>query len=175
MNNLKDKLTQFELNNKSQLNDYMELEKKYNDLLKAFEIKEKEHSNEINQLSQLNKKNNNELELLKSKYEKKIQLLTLSNNELNERVKNLINSLIALKDYAMSIERNMNDANLNINNSIYTSLGLNYLGLNHCCNKNIIDKDKYNNDLINGMKDMISKIDSKIAINTNNNQFDYNN
>ena len=69
MNNLKDKLTQFELNNKSQLDDYMELEKKYNDLLKAFEIKEKEHSNEINQLSQLNKKNNNELELLKSKYE----------------------------------------------------------------------------------------------------------
>ena len=106
---------------------------------------------------------------------KKYNYLLLSNNELNERVKNLINSLIALKDYAMSIERNMNDANLNINNSIYTSLGLNYLGLNHCCNKNIIDKDKYNNDLINGMKDMISKIDSKIAINTNNNKFDYNN
>ena len=62
---------------------------------------------------------------------KKYNYLLLSNNELNERVKNLINSLIALKDYAMSIERNMNNANLNINNSIYTSQDLNYLGLNH--------------------------------------------
>jgi hypothetical protein len=87
MTNLKNKLSQYELNNKSQLDEYMNLNKKYNDLLKAFEIKEKEHANEINKLSQLNKKNNNELELLKSKYEKKIQLLTLSNNELNERVK----------------------------------------------------------------------------------------
>ena len=75
----------------------------------------------------------------------------------------------------MSIERNMNNANLNINNSIYTSQDLNYLGLNHCCNKIILDKDKYNNDLINKIKDMISKIDSKIVINSNNEQFDYNN
>ena len=123
----------------------MNLDKKYNDLIKVFEIKEKEYANEINELLQLKKKNNNELELLKSKYEKKIQLLTLSNNELKERIKNLINSLIALKDYTMSIERNMNDGNLNFNNSIYTSPGLNYLGLNHCCNKKILDKDKYNN------------------------------
>ena len=65
----------------------MNLDKKYNDLIKVFEIKEKEYANEINELLQLKKKNNNELELLKSKYEKKIQLITLSNNELNERVK----------------------------------------------------------------------------------------
>ena len=54
---------------------------------------------------------------------KKIQNLTLNNNELNMRVKNLMNSLIALKDYALSIERNMNEAqNLrqNIANSNYS-------------------------------------------------------
>ena len=60
MTNLKDKLSQYELNNKSQLDEYMNLNKKYNDLLKVFEIKEKKHSNEINKLFQLNKKNNNE-------------------------------------------------------------------------------------------------------------------
>ena len=56
MTNLKDKLSQYELNNKSQLDEHMNLDKKYNDLLKVFEIKEKEHSNEINKLFQLNKK-----------------------------------------------------------------------------------------------------------------------
>ena len=56
MTNLKDKLSQYELNNKSQLDEHMNLDKKYNDLLKVFEIKEKEYSNEINKLFQLNKK-----------------------------------------------------------------------------------------------------------------------
>ena len=56
MTNLKDKLSQYELNNKSQLDEHMNLDKKYNDLLKVFEIKEKEHANEINKLFQLNKK-----------------------------------------------------------------------------------------------------------------------
>ena len=156
----------------------MKIDKKYNDLIKAFELKEKEHKDEINKLNQINKKGNNDLEILKAKYEKKIQVLTLSNNELNSRIKNLINSLIALKDYAMSIERNMNDANLNINNSIYTNQGLNYMGVNNICNQNNnfnnlnVDKDTYSHQLIQGMKDMINKIDSKIE---NNEQFDFNN
>ena len=41
-------------------------------------------------MAQLNVLNNNlriELDLIKSKYEKKIQILTLNNNELNARVK----------------------------------------------------------------------------------------
>ena len=66
-------------------------------------------------MAQLNVLNNNlrvELDLIKSKYERKIQILTLNNNELNARVKNLINTLIGLKDYALSIERNMNDVSM---------------------------------------------------------------
>ena len=78
----------------------------------------------------------------------------------------------------MSIERNMNDANLNINNSIYTNQGLNYMGVNNICNQNNnfnnlnVDKDTYSHQLIQGMKDMINKIDSKIE---NNEQFNFNN
>ena len=169
--NLKDQLKQYELNNKSQIDENMKMDQKYNDLLKAFDMKEKEHQNEINKLSQLNTKCNNDLEILKAKYEKKVQLLKLSNNELNERVKNLINSLIALKDYAITLERNMNDANLNLNNSLYTAQGLSYLGINHCCNSNLQnDPNVNNNELVKGMKDIISKIDSKIF---DNNQIEY--
>ena len=121
----------------------------------------------------LNQKCNNDLELIKAKYEKKIQVLNLNNNELNSRVKNLINSLIALKDYAMSIEKNMNDAHLNLNGS---PLNTQFLSFNNFSTENFdhnnlnVEKDKYSNELIKGMKDMISKIDSKI---NNNEQFDF--
>ena len=128
----------------------------------------------MDKLMKLNQKCNNDLELLKAKYEKKIQVLNLNNNELNSRVKNLINSLIALKDYAMSIEKNMNDAHLNLNGSPLNPqfLSLNNFNCENLDNNNLnVDKDKYSNELIQGMKDMISKIDSKI--NNNNEQFDF--
>ena len=86
-------------------------------------------------------------------------MLTLSNNELNARVKNLLSSLIALKDYALSIERNMNEANININNSLYSFPG----GRNHVLNINSNpSNDEYSREMIKNMKDMINKIDSKI-------------
>ena len=46
----------------------------------------------------LNKNMRAELELIKSKYEKKIQSLTLNNNELNSRINNLINCFIIFKN-----------------------------------------------------------------------------
>ena len=88
---------------------------------------------------------------MKAKYEKKIQMLSLNNKELNSRVKNLINSLIALKNYAMTIERNLNDPNLNLNNSMYTTIG-------YSNNNNV----RRNQELVRGMKDLISKIDSNM-------------
>jgi hypothetical protein len=101
-------------------------------------------------------------------------MLSLNNKELNSRVKNLINSLIALKDYAMSIEKNMNDAHLNLNSSPLNSqfLSFNNFNCENLDNNNLnVEKDTYSNELIKGMKDMISKIDSKI--NNNNEQFDF--
>ena len=147
-------------------------------------------------MAQLNVLNNNlriELELIKSKYEKKIQILTLNNNELNERVKNLINTLIALKDYALSIERNMNDVSLmrqqgnnysmiaknnysfanddnmnliNTSNNNYNNVNMTYQG-----DYNLEDNDKCKNsrELLNNMKNMINKIDLRI-----NNELDLN-
>ena len=171
---LKEQIKQNELKNKSQLEDCNKIDNKYNELVKLYEQKEKEHENEMDKLMKLNQKCNNDLELLKAKYEKKIQVLNLNNNELNSRVKNLINSLIALKDYAMSIEKNMNDAHLNLNGSPLNPqfLSLNNFNCENLDNNNLnVDKDKYSNELIQGMKDMISKIDSKI--NNNNEQFDF--
>ena len=138
-------------------------------------------------MAQLNVLNNNlrvELELIKSKYEKKIQILTLNNNELNARVKNLINTLIGLKDYALSIERNMNDVSMmrQQGNNCSMLVKNNYSFLNddnniNCDNNNVgcggrIDENnQYQNsrELLNDMKNMIQQIDVRI-----NNEMDCN-
>ena len=74
----------------------------------------------------------------------------------------------------MNIEKNINDAHLNLNGSSLNSQFLSFNNFN-CDNfdgDNLnVGKDTYSNELIKGMKDMISKIDSKI--NNNNEQFDY--
>ena len=49
-------------------------------------------------------------------------MLTLQNNEATLRVKKLINTCISLKDYAMNVERNMNNTQLGLgqlNNSMF--------------------------------------------------------
>ena len=147
-------------------------------------MKEKEYSEALAQLNVLNNNLRVELELIKSKYEKKIQNLTLNNNELNMRVKNLMNSLIALKDYALSIERNMNEAqNLrqniaNSNNSMIfrnnnNSFMNDEFGNSNINNANLTYQGDFNNytfdennqksrDLLNNMKNMLNKIDTQL-------------
>ena len=49
----------------------------------------------------------NENENMRVKYEKKINLLTLQNNEAALRVKKLINTCIQLKDTVMTLQRKM--------------------------------------------------------------------
>ena len=122
-----------------------------------------------------------ELELIKSKYEKKIQSLMLNNNELNARVKNLMNSLISLKDYALNMERNMKGKNSNNslirnnnnysamlknnnnysfmneesgNNSINNNnnLNLTYQGQYNNYDYNYEENNQKNKDLLNSMK-----------------------
>ena len=114
---------------------------------------------------------------------KKIQILTLNNNELNARVKNLINTLIGLKDYALSIERNMNDVSMmrQQGNNCSVFVKNNYSFLNddnniNCDNNNVgcgrIDENnQYQNsrELLNDMKNMIQQIDVRI-----NNEMDCN-
>ena len=157
--NLQNQLNQYKQNTINNQNESFKLDKKYNDLLKTLEIKEKSHQEEINRLNSLNLQITNQNEILKAEYEKKIQMLTLSNNELNARVKNLLSSLIALKDYSLSIERNINDANININNSLYSFPKKNSFNNNFNTNPS---NDDFSREMIKNMKDMINKIDSQI-------------
>ena len=168
---LQEQLTQYELHSKSNKDECDKLDKQYNDLVKAFEIKEREFQDKAFQLKSVSQKRKNDMEILKSKYDKKIQSLTLNNNELNSRINNLINSLIALKDYAISIERNLNEANsVNVmNSSMYSTMGYTICGgCNNCgfdSGKNIQDSE----NLLNDMKNMNNRIDTNIL---NNNVMD---
>ena len=158
--NLNEQISQYETHSKLHLDECKEVDRKYNDLAKTLELKEEEYNAECERYSNLLKKSQNDIDVLKAKYEKKCQMLKLENDELNVRIKNLISTLISLKDYAMSVERNINDRNVNMNNSMYTASPYTY---------NLIgDTDnQYSKQLINGMKNMIAKIDSKILYENN--------
>ena len=112
INQLHDDLNQYLCDDEIHFEECKEADKKYNELAEAYKMKEKDCNSAIAQLNVMNNNLRTELELLKSKYEKKIKILTLNNEELNTRVKNLINTLISLKDYALSIERQLNDVPL---------------------------------------------------------------
>ena len=189
INQLHDDINQYLNDDKLHFEECKQADLKYNDLANAYKIKEKEYSESLAQLNILNNNLRVELELIKTKYEKKIQNLTLNNNELNIRVKNLINSLIALKDYALSIERNMKEAqnlrqnfNNNMGNSNYSMIVRNnnnsfmndeFGNSNINNNVNLTYQGNFNNytfdennqksiDLLNNMKNMLNKIDSEI-------------
>ena len=178
INQLENDMNQFLSEDKIHFEECREADKKYNELANAYKLKERDCSAAMAQLNVLNNNLRVELELIKSKYEKKIQSLILNNNELNARVKNLINTLIGLKDYALSIERNMNDVSLmrQQGNNYSMIVKNNYSFLNddniNCSQNNINmtyqgdyqfdeNKCKNNRELINNMKNMINKVDLK--------------
>ena len=148
INQLKEDLYQYETNGNFYLEEKRENDSKFNNLAQAFQIKEQEYAEEIEKLKKINQKLLNENEILRNKYEKKINLLTLQNNEACLRVRKLINTCISLKNYALNIERNMNMNNMN--NSMI-------LGGN-----NTIQYYQKNKDLLSGMNNIINQIDSKI-------------
>ena len=115
VNELKSQINQYVSQEKIRFEESKEADDKFSNLAKAFQIKEKEYSEEIIKLTKINQKLQNDNENLKAKYEKKINLLTLQNNEATLRVKKLINTCISLKDYAMNMERNMSNAQAGIN------------------------------------------------------------
>ena len=159
--NLQEQISQYETHSKLHLDECKEVDRKYNDLAKTLELKEEEYNSECERYSNLLKKSQNDIDVLKAKYEKKCQMLKLENDELNLRIKNLISTLISLKDYAMSVERNINDrGNINMNNSMYTASPYTYNMIGDTDNQ-------YSKQLINGMKNMIAKIDSKILYENN--------
>ena len=153
---LKEDINHYETNNNIFLEEKKENDDKFNNLAQAFQIKEGEFSEEIDKLKKLNQKLLSENENLKSKYEKKINLLTLQNNEATLRVKKLINTCISLKEYVLSIERNMNNINNTNNNSTY--VGPN----NNTFQGQRFSSVQKNRDILNGMNNIINQIDSKL-------------
>ena len=177
INQLQDDINQYLSDDQLHFEECKEADKKYNDLANAYKIKERDYSAAMAQLNVLNNNLRIELDLIKSKYEKKIQMLTLNNNELNARVKNLINTLISLKDYALSIERNMNDVSFvrqqgnncsmfikNNNYSIMNDDNINNVNLTYQGDYKFEENNKCQNSkqLLNSMKNMINQIDVKI-------------
>ena len=140
--NLQNQLNQFKQNNLANQNESFKLDKKYNDLVKTLDLNNKSHQDEINRLSNINLQLSNQNEILKAEYEKKIQMLTLSNNELNARVKNLLSSLIANSfnnnfntnpsndDFSREMIKNMKDMINKIDSKILNNNDYNQMGFN---------------------------------------------
>jgi chromosome segregation ATPase len=116
INQLKEDLYQFEANGNIIFEEKKYNDNKINNMAQAFQIKEGELSEENEKLYKIIKKLEKENQNLQAKYEKRVNLLTLENNEASLRIRKLINTCITLKDYALNIERNMN--NINLSNSM---------------------------------------------------------
>jgi chromosome segregation ATPase len=161
INLLQEQLNQYKLSNNDNFEECNKIDKQYNDLYKAFQIKDNEFNEKSNQLKSVIQKRNTDKEKIKIKYESEIQKLISSNNELNSIISKLINTLIEVKDNAMSIERGINEAN-DLNNSIYSTQGLTTTNNCYTTNRN---SNKYNEELIKEIKNMIEKIDYNIMNN----------
>ena len=161
INLLQEQLNQYKLSNNDNFEEYNKIDKQYNDLYKAFQIKDSEFNEKSNQLKSVIQKRNIEKEKIKIRYENEIQNLILSNNELNSTISKLINNLIEVKDNAMSIERSINEAN-ELNNSIYSTQGLTTNNNCYTTNRNY---NKFNEELIKDIKNKIEKIDYNIMNN----------
>ena len=98
-------------------------------------------------MKKINQKLQADNENLKIKYEKKVNLLTLQNNEATLRVRKLINTCITLKNYALSIQRNLNMNNMNNSK---------FLG------NNTFQGQNYKGNIVTGLNNLVNQIDSKI-------------
>ena len=144
---LQDVLDQYEANGNYYLEEKKEKDYKFNNLAQAFQIKEQEYSDQIAKLKKINQKLQADNENLKIKYEKKVNLLTLQNNEATLRVRKLINTCITLKNYALSIQRNLNMNNMNNSK---------FLG------NNTFQGQNYKGNIVTGLNNLVNQIDSKI-------------
>ena len=144
---LQDVLDQYEANGNYYLEEKKEKDYKFNNLAQAFQIKEQEYSDQIAKLKKINQKLQADNENLKIKYEKKVDLLTLQNNEATLRVRKLINTCITLKNYALSIQRNLNMNNMNNSK---------FLG------NNTFQGQNYKGNIVTGLNNLVNQIDSKI-------------
>jgi hypothetical protein len=148
LSQLQDVLDQYEANGNYYLEEKKEKDYKFNNLAQAFQIKEQEYAEQISKLKKINQKLQVDNENLKMKYEKKINLLTLQNNEATVRVRRLINTCISLKNHILTMQRNLNMNNAN--NSMFIGGNNTFQGQN------------YKGNLVSGLNNIVNQIDSKI-------------
>ena len=161
VNQLKEEIDQFASQDKIRFEESQEYDNKFNNLAQAFQIKEKEFNDEIFQMRKINQKLMNDNENMRAKYDKKINLLTLQNNEASLRVKKLINTCIKLKDDLMTLQRktgmNMGTSGVfgQANNSMFLpNTGLNLTNMSHFqFNTGFLPK-KDNNKILNNDDDL---------------------
>ena len=161
VNQLKEEIDQFANQDKIRFEESQEYDNKFNNLAQAFQIKEKEFNDEIFQMRKINQKLMNDNENMRAKYDKKINLLTLQNNEASLRVKKLINTCIKLKDDLMTLQRktgmNMGTSGVfgQANNSMFLpNTGLNLTNMSHFqFNTGFLPK-KDNNKILNNDDDL---------------------
>ena len=123
--------------------------------INKFIIEKNELQNKIVYLNKTIAEKENYEHALKSKYGKKVNILQLQKEELNHRLSNLMDNLLALKEYANQIERSIRNKNIN---EAYVSSSLKQ--------EDVMDtkRDEYNLQLINTLKGIIIKIDTKILV-----------
>ena len=154
VNQLKNEISQFASQDQLRMEESQVYDNKFNNLATAFQIKEKEYGEEIYKLKSINQKLMNDNENMRAKYEKKINLLTLQNNEAALRVKKLINTCIQLKDTVMTLQRKMgiNTGSSGIlgqmNNSMFLpNTGFNMTNMSHYqYNTGAYQKSEMNNN-----------------------------
>ena len=130
-------------------------EQMQNDKINKLIIEKNELQNKIVYLNKTIAEKENYEHALKSKYGKKVNILQLQKEELNHRLSNLMDNLLALKEYANQIERSIRNKNIN---DAYVSSSLK--------KEDVMDtnRDEYNLQLINTLKGIINKIDTKILV-----------
>ena len=100
-------------------------------------------------------------DIIKNKYECIVHKLKIQNQSLKARLNNLMKILTELKDYAISIDRNINDieGRMPFENNSYCA--------NYNCLSNVFPEDQnidYSKTLIRKMKDLINDIDNKAIL-----------
>ena len=130
-------------------------EQMQNDKINKLIIEKNELQNKIVYLNKTIAEKENYEHALKSKYGKKVNILQLQKEELNHRLSNVMDNLLALKEYANQIERSIRNKNIN---DAYVSSSLK--------KEDVMDtnRDEYNLQLINTLKGIINKIDTKILV-----------
>ena len=133
-----------------------QIENNYQEVVRVFSSKEKGITNEKNTFKKLFKDKEKENYSMKVSLQSQISFLKLQNKEYQSRIKNLIENFIVLKGYAEEIERRISKETEEMLKNVEEKSQEMGSKLTQCNSCHVIDS----------IKDLMLKIDSKIAQST---------